>query len=212
MGSQRVGHDWATELNWTEAKIVIDVLLKLNFLHPMTVALSTRLQSLQPLIHPHIRYDSYHPPFFSGFLGFLRLGHRPRRTWTSLSGRASSFVHWSSSVPAPWQWEQRQIQLGGFHSLGHTWPPALAPRPGFISTWEWELHTELQTRVSVPHTTSEDPLWVQSPSGLSLWGLVFFLGCLYLCEITSSLLGCWEAVMQVGLPGRENRHTFLDVI
>ena len=124
-------------------------------------------------------------------------------TWISLSGRASSFVHWSSSVPAPWQWEQCQIQLGGFHSLGHTWPPALAPRPGFISTWGREPHTELQMRVSVPHTTSEDPLWVQPPSGLSLWGLVFFMGCLYLCEITSSLLGCWEAVMQVGLPGRE---------
>ena len=79
VGSQRVGHDWATELNWIEAKIVINVLLKLNLLHPMTVALSTRLQSLQPLIHPHIRYDSCHPPFLLGFLEFLRLGHRPRQ-------------------------------------------------------------------------------------------------------------------------------------
>ena len=58
MGSQRVGHDWATELNWTELKF-IKACLFLSYLQHLCVLLwllsiITYVPSVMPLIMPSV--------------------------------------------------------------------------------------------------------------------------------------------------------------
>lgn len=164
----------------------------------MTVALSARLQILQPLVHPHIRRDSFPPPFLLGFLGFI--------VWAaglvsiellSECPRCASVL----SVPAPWQWEQSQFSWVVFTPWG-TPGPQLLPQGLDSSAHGAGVPCTVSIRRGELACASHY-LWGPTLSSASMGplplSLVFLLGCLYLCETASSLLGCWEAMMQAGL-------------
>ena len=104
LGSQRIGHDWATELNWTEPHLALSFSFCIYIAIPelLTTSLFTFFLLFFPFIFKILKYLFIYLPV-------LGLSHSTQDPWSSLwhAGYSSltrdqtqEFLHWEHGVLA----------------------------------------------------------------------------------------------------------------
>jgi len=133
MGSQRVGHDWATELNWTEVTLKEPKKL----ISSSRRSPETRLQAWRPSTHPNLvsNHGPLHPPWTIA----IKLLSKSSRVGTySFSGQETSVspFAWQSNKATLFYFTQNSVLEIGFRAGSqrssfqhHHLDPFICPKP-----------------------------------------------------------------------------------